>query len=172
MWHGQRKRRSTGMHQEGSSVGEGAEERVNEDLDAVVAWASQQPGFDSSKLAVMGFCYGGGKAIRFSSHFGEACATVVVYGKPETDVNQLLKIRGGPLLGIFGDKDNQFSTSLIQEFESALKKAGVDSQVSIYAGEGHAFWRDMEQVEKDADGPQRRAWLEITSFLKTAFWPT
>lgn len=30
----------------------------------------------------MGFCYGGGKALAYSTSFKKAKATVVVYGKP------------------------------------------------------------------------------------------
>lgn len=58
------------------------QDRVNEDLDSVVAWAAQQPDADVTRLAVMGFCYGGGKAIRYSIYNGSVAATVVFYGSP------------------------------------------------------------------------------------------
>lgn len=66
------------------------QERVNDDLDSVVAWAGQQPDVDISRLAVMGFCYGGGKAIRYSATRGNAAATVVFYGSPVSFPNRLL----------------------------------------------------------------------------------
>jgi len=45
------------------------QDRVNQDLDDVLAWTSNQDGIDTTNkgLAVMGFCYGGGKAIRYTT---------------------------------------------------------------------------------------------------------
>lgn len=143
------------------------QERVNADLDEVLSWASTLPGADIQNVGLMGFCYGGGKAIRYAAHYKKAKAIAVIYGKPLLDVEALKNIRGS-LLGIFGDKDTQFPLKEVKDFEEALLKAGVKGKISTYKGQGHAFWRDMDQVRR-GDGPQRQAWIETTSFLRSVF---
>lgn len=144
------------------------QDRVNMDLDEVLSWASSLPEADVQNVGIMGFCYGGGKAIRYAAHYKRAKAVAVVYGKPLLDVEALKSITGS-VIGIFGDKDTQFSLKEIKGFEEALGKAGLKGKISLYKGQGHAFWRDMDQVTK-GDGPQRQAWMELTSFFRNAFY--
>ncbi|KAG0617152.1 hypothetical protein M758_5G168300 [Ceratodon purpureus] len=138
--------------------------RVDGDLDEVLAWASTLPDADISRVGLMGFCYGGGKALAYSTKYKIAKATIVVYGKPILDSDVLQNIQG-PVLGIFGDKDSQFPEKMVRGFQEALDKAGVPNTISTYKNEGHAFWTNMDQIHL-VDGPQRKAWIEVTSFLK------
>ncbi len=47
----------------------------------------QQPGVDAARIAVVGFCYGGGAAIRYAAAHPEAVAAVgVFYGRPLEEV--------------------------------------------------------------------------------------
>ena len=55
-----------------------------------------------------------------------------------------------------------------KQFQTALTEAQVESNVRIYDGVGHAFWKDMEQIEK-GDQPQLEAYQQVTSFLKEQF---
>ena len=43
------------------------QQRVNKDLTDVFEWASVQPGVNAVRPAILGFCYGGGKALRFTT---------------------------------------------------------------------------------------------------------
>ena len=56
------------------------QDRVNDDLDDVVAWAKSQS-YDTKRLAVLGFCLGGGKAIRYTTQARPDAATCVWYGQ-------------------------------------------------------------------------------------------
>ncbi|KAL3898532.1 MAG: hypothetical protein SGARI_006649, partial [Bacillariaceae sp.] len=135
------------------------QERVNEDLNAVV----KQFG-DHDKLAVMGFCYGGGKALRYTIQEQPEAATVVFYGNPVTDAEQLERLNG-PVCGAYGHDDVQFSMKLLESFQDALKEANVDNNVKIYDGVGHAFWKNMEQIEQEEE-PQVSAYRQCASFLR------
>ena len=69
------------------------QDRVDEDLDAVCAYLEDSAGDKGKgKLAVMGFCLGGGKAIRYTTERRPEAATVIFYGSPLTDVNGLRKL--------------------------------------------------------------------------------
>lgn len=44
-----------------------------------------------------------------------------------------------PVLGIFGDKDQAIPVEMVRAFEASLNTLGVDNEIHIYPGVGHAF---------------------------------
>ena len=147
------------------------QERVNQDLNAVCDYyhlQQQNNNNNNNRLAVMGFCYGGGKALRFAIAHRPHAATVVVYGNPVTNVEELSRLRA-PVCGIFGRNDVQFPGQLLEAFQRALHEAGVTANVQIYNGVGHAFWRDMDQVRSGQE-PQTAAYQQCTAFLRQFFF--
>jgi carboxymethylenebutenolidase len=147
------------------------QDRVNRDLNAVVEHYRRDTKTNTStntpKLAVMGFCYGGGKAIRYSIQEQPEAATVIFYGNPVTDANELQRLRA-PVCAAYGRNDVQFPMSLLEQFQQSLQTANVDHDVKIYDGVGHAFWKDMDQIRR-GDEPQSSAYRQCTEFLKTFF---
>lgn len=149
------------------------QDRVNDDLDAVCKYLgfnddgiSMKAG-SAKKLAVVGFCYGGGKAIRYTTQRKPNAATVLFYGSPVTDVKELQQLNA-PVCGVFGDGDAQFPSSLLDKFQSSLDEAGVNNDVRVYKGVGHAFWKDVGQIER-GDQPQADAYNQCTTFLREFF---
>eukprot|EP00467_Chlorarachnion_reptans_P010253 CAMPEP_0114499556 /NCGR_PEP_ID=MMETSP0109-20121206/7484_1 /TAXON_ID=29199 /ORGANISM="Chlorarachnion reptans, Strain CCCM449" /LENGTH=255 /DNA_ID=CAMNT_0001677139 /DNA_START=135 /DNA_END=899 /DNA_ORIENTATION=+ len=136
--------------------------RVNKDLNTVVKWIHSQPGVDTERLAVMGFCYGGGKAIRYTTECRPGAATVIFYGSPVTDHEVLNKLQA-PVCAIYGQDDLQFPQSLLREFKQGLEDSRVEHEITVYEGVGHAFWTDMEQIRRHHK-PQREAWQQCTDF--------
>jgi carboxymethylenebutenolidase len=139
-------------------------ERVNGDLDVVFAWLAAQPDVDPARIAVVGFCYGGGKAFAYSLHSTRLAATAVFYGSVETDPARLRELRA-PVLGIFGTADAQIPVARVQAFEAGLAQAGIPSQVTLYEGQPHAFVKDAGSIRSDP--VQAQAWAELTAFLRT-----
>ena len=115
----------------------------------------------------MGFCYGGGKAIRYTTQCKQDAATVVFYGSPVTDVNELKKLKA-PVCGVYGSNDAQFPKPLLDKFQLALDEANIVNGVRVYDGVGHAFWKDMEQIERGQQ-PQTDAYEQCISFLREYF---
>jgi len=143
------------------------QQRVNKDLTDVFAWASEQPGVNAARPAVLGFCYGGGKALRFTTQIKPDAATVVFYGNPLTSPEDFAKLRA-PVCGIFGTQDPQIPQGLVTKFREALEAANVEHEVMSYYGVGHAFWTDVGQVERE-EMPQLAAWRLSTNFLRNHF---
>ncbi len=110
----------------------------------------------------MGFCFGGGAAIRYSVSNPNLAATVVFYGTPVEDPNRLRNIRGR-VLGIFGGADSSIPLTEVNAFEKGLKEAGVQHQITIYDGQPHAFVTSIEEIRKG--GAQAKAWNELVTFL-------
>lgn len=140
------------------------QERVNADLADAVAYARAQRGASAdSRVAVLGFCYGGGKALRYCAGQQPDAAPVVLYGSPLTDVAALRRLRA-PLCALYGARDPQFPPFVLDAFREALARAGVAATLRVYPRAGHAFWASMAQVRAGQE-PQASAWRACVAFL-------
>jgi carboxymethylenebutenolidase len=133
------------------------------DLDPVFDWLQAEPDVDPDRIVVMGFCYGGGKALQYSLRNPELAATGVFYGSLESDPAALGQLPG-PVLGIFGAEDRAPSPEQVAAFETGLQAAGVDHEVTIYDGVGHAFVTDMQAIRRG--GAQGEAWKQFVAWLE------
>ena len=140
-------------------------DEVNQDLDAVITWTASQPEVDSRRTGIAGFCFGGRTSLLYSLHNPTLQATAVFYGEPVTDPTRLAKLQG-PVLGIFGGADTSIPLENVKAFESALGQAGVESTVTIYPDQPHAFVKNAAGIE--AGGAQGAAWSEMLGFFKGA----
>jgi carboxymethylenebutenolidase len=114
---------------------------VISNLQAAVNYVSSLPFVNSSKIASIGWCFGGGQSLQLALHSEQhpLAATVLYYGTPlVTDKQDLSKIKW-PVLGIFGDHDLANPLPLINTFKAALNKVGIANEIIIYKGLGHAF---------------------------------
>lgn len=112
------------------------------------------------KLAVLGFCHGGGKAIRCTTQRRQNAATVIFYGMPVADSTKLCRLKV-PVCGIYSHNDAQLPMPLLKDFQIALAEAEVKHDIKIYDGVGHAFWKNMDQVRHD-EHPQKEAFHQCT----------
>jgi carboxymethylenebutenolidase len=135
-------------------------------LQAAVKYVSSLPLVDSSKIASIGWCFGGGQSLQLALHSEQhpLVATVLYYGTPlVTDKQQLSKIKW-PVLGIFGDKDQAIPLSNIQQFKTALDSTGISNEIHIYKGLGHAFANPSGA--NYAPNETVDAWQKTLEFLK------
>lgn len=137
-------------------------ERVNADLDALFAWLASQPDVDPDRIAIMGFCYGGGKSLQYGLHNNRLASTIIFYGTLLNDSEQLASI-AGPVLGIFGELDEQIPPETVKEFERALNTADIENQITIYPERGHGFVKNAVSIATDPQ--QQAAWDELVAFL-------
>ena len=140
-------------------------EEVNQDLDAVLAWAKQRPDVDAGRVGITGFCFGGRTSLLYSLHNPSLQATSVFYGQPVTDPERL-KTLGGPVLGVFGGADNSIPLEDVRAFERGLREAGVESTVTVYPRQPHAFVKNAEGIATDP--VQRAAWDQMVRFFDGA----
>ena len=140
--------------------------QIDGDLDAVLQWINNQPDATRNQIAIMGFCFGGGTALRYSVNTPAMVATAVFYGAVITDPAELKKIQG-PVLGVFGGADTMIPQTEVDAFEAGLIAAGIPNQVTTYAGEPHAFVQSIAEINKG--GNQQKAWNQLREFLAKAF---
>ncbi|HEY7571656.1 MAG TPA: dienelactone hydrolase family protein [Nitrososphaeraceae archaeon] len=135
-------------------------------LRSAVKYLSSLPFVDPTKIASIGWCFGGGQSLQLAlnSQNHPLVATILYYGTPLiTDSQQLSKIKW-PLLGIFGDKDQANPLPLINKFKAVLDSDKISNEILIYKGLGHAFANPSNQnyaPKETAD-----AWQKTIAFLK------
>lgn len=140
-------------------------ERVSADMQAAYEYLTAQPGIDVGRVGVIGFCYGGGVALRFATINQGVAATVNLYGDVITDPQGfgMLLRTGRPVLGIFGALDAQIPVAEPEAMQKALAAAAIPHEVKIYPGVGHAFV-NPETIR--AGGAAQEAWAQILGFFE------
>jgi carboxymethylenebutenolidase len=134
-------------------------------LQAAVGYLGSLENVNSSRIASLGWCFGGGQSLQLALNSEEnpLAATVLYYGDLVLDEEELSKIQW-PVLGIFGDQDDSIPVENVTKFEQALNSTGVPNEIYIYEGVGHAFANpsgDNYAPEQTAD-----AWNKTLAFLK------
>lgn len=134
------------------AVSELPNEQVMHDLDAVADYGLKLPSANG-KLAVAGFCWGGGKAFAFATHRKDLAAALVFYGPPPP-ADQMPAITA-PVYGFYGEQDARIGATL-PATTATMKAAGRRYEPVVYAGAGHGFMRTGQ--EPGATPANSKAW--------------
>lgn len=109
-------------------------------LKGAVSYLSSLDNVNPSKIASLGWCFGGQQSLQLAlnSKDDPLAATVIYYGRPSNDTQAISNI-SWPVLGIFGGKDQSISVDSVNQFEKALNDTGITNEIYIYPNVGHAF---------------------------------
>jgi carboxymethylenebutenolidase len=147
-------------------------DQVMSDLDATVDFAKSE-GANTGKLAVTGFCWGGGKTWLYTAHNPKIKAGVAWYGplvsRPETgggaapiDVAAQIK---GRVLGLYGGLDTGITAEHREQMLAALKAAGdTKTHIKVFADAQHGFNADYRPSYNEADA--KEGWKEMLAWFK------
>ncbi|HEX8712310.1 MAG TPA: dienelactone hydrolase family protein [Terracidiphilus sp.] len=116
-------------------------DQVMADLNATADYALKLPAANG-KLAVIGFCWGGGKSFLFATDRKDLSAAFVFYGPQPQDLSAIT----APVYGFYAGNDARIS-STVPGTEAAMKAAGKKYEANIYPGAGHGFMRAGEDPE-------------------------
>jgi carboxymethylenebutenolidase len=137
---------------------------VTADLNAAADYVKKLPS-SNGKIAVAGFCWGGGQSFRFATNRKDLSAAFVFYGPPPEDLTSIT----APVYGFYGGNDNRID-STIPATQEAMKKAGKKYDPVTYEGAGHGFMRagedptDTNPANKKA---RTEAWQRCLQLLKS-----
>ncbi|MAU12163.1 MAG: dienelactone hydrolase [Anaerolineaceae bacterium] len=141
------------------------EERVDQDMLAAFAYLASRDDVDVDNIGVIGFCYGGGVALRHAVLNPDIAATANLYGDTildPADFGALLDADAGPVLGVFGTADMQIPVEEVEQFEQALAEADIEHTVNLYQDMPHAF---IQPDNIDEPGQPQTAWEDIKAFF-------
>jgi carboxymethylenebutenolidase len=111
---------------------------VLHDVDAAADYAKHIPA-GNGKIAVVGFCWGGGKSFAFAAHRKDLSAAFVFYGSGPSDVTPVT----APVYGFYAGNDARIGAT-IPDTTAAMKAAGKFYEPVTYEGAGHGFMRAGE----------------------------
>jgi carboxymethylenebutenolidase len=118
----------------------------------------------SQKIASLGWCFGGRQSVELAVSGELLDATVVYYGGGMATTTERLAPIDWPVLGVFGGEDQAIPVATVRTFEASLNTLGVENEIYIYPGVGHAFANPSGMnyaPEATAD-----AWEKTLAFLK------
>ena len=140
-------------------------DQVTADLNAVVEYVSKLPACNG-KVAVGGFCWGGGQTFRFATNNKSIKAAFPFYGTGPDKEEEIDRITC-PVYGFYGGNDQRVNATIPTSTE-LMKRAGKTYQPVTYEGAGHGFMRAGEAP--DANEPNKKArdeaWKRLKELLK------
>jgi carboxymethylenebutenolidase len=140
--------------------------KFGEELVRVAGFLRARDEVDPSKVAALGFCFGGGMAGRLAVEDPKLGGAVIFYGASPAD-DEVAKIRC-PVLGLYGGEDRRI-TDTVPALDAAAKRHGVNFRYKIYPGAAHAFFNDTRPTYH-ADSA-RDAWPVVLGFLRESIGP-
>ena len=144
-------RMTLGLHEEMETAfgraGNCNDENIVADVRAAVKWLRDQPFVDPERIGIVGFCFGGRVSFLSACNIPELKAASVFYG------GRILAPMGGsgpspleqaehiscPVLGLFGEEDQNPAPADVAQIEAALKQHGKTYEFHTYPGCGHGF---------------------------------
>lgn len=133
---------------------------------------TDQPQTDGSKLAAIGYCFGGTSVYELA-RTGAALKGVVGFHSGLAPSSGEAKNIKGKVLTLIGADDPLIPPEARLTFETELREAGVNWQMTLYGGVGHSFThpgmdgsRPGFKYDAQADA---RSWAEMSRFFEEIF---
>jgi carboxymethylenebutenolidase len=147
------------------AIGSLSPDQVTADLNAVTDYMAKLPACNG-KVAVAGFCWGGGQSFRFATNNKNVKAAFVFYGTgpdKEADISRI----ACPVYGFYGGNDNRVNAT-IPKSEKLTKDGGKTYEPVTYEGAGHGFMRMGEAANASPANKKARdeAWKRWKELLK------
>lgn len=129
---------------------------------------------DGQRLAVMGYCFGGGVALELARSGAPLRGAVSFHGNLDTPHPADARNIKGQVLVLHGADDPHVSAEQVAAFESEMRNAKVDWQLNAYGGAVHSFTNpqagnDPSKGSAYNEKADKRSWEALTSFLKRIF---
>jgi carboxymethylenebutenolidase len=111
------------------------------DIHAAREALAARPQVDPGRIAVAGFCQGGGFALVASAQPGFSAAAVN-YGTVPSDRSQLDGVC--PVVASYGGRDRVIGRKMAEQLERHLGALGVPHDVKTYDRAGHSFFSQVD----------------------------
>ena len=146
-------------------------------FDAGVQLLKEQPQTDTSKIAAIGYCFGGGIALRMALEGANLKGVVSFHGDLPTDkVNSPSDVKA-KILACNGADDPFNPKDKVVAFEKAMNDAGVNYKLINYPGAVHSFTNPAaDSVGKKFNIPlaynkaaDEQSWAAMQAFFNEIF---
>lgn len=141
---------------------------------AGLAELRKHPRVDPASVAAVGYCFGGSTVMQMAYTGADLKGVASFHGAlPPPNDEQAKSIRASIYVA-HGNADSFIPSERVQQFQTALEKAGVDWQMTTFSGARHGFTNpDASQygipnVEYN-ETADRRSWAQLQLFFDEIF---
>ncbi len=144
--------------------------RVRAGLD----YLAHRPETDASRLAAIGYCFGGGGALELARSGAPLKGVVTFHGRLGTPNPADAKNIKAKILVLHGADDPYVKPEEVKAFMDEMRAAGVDWQLVYYSGAVHAFTikssgNDPSKGAAYNEAADRRSWVAMEDFFDEIF---
>ena len=111
----------------------------------------KNPMVDSSKVALIGYCFGGAVGVEFGSTGAPLVANVSIHGSLPDHAPGWAKNAKGMFLILHGAEDEGYPLSVVDKVIQELRAAKVLFQYEVYSGTAHGFSDPKNKAEERAN---------------------
>ncbi len=127
---------------------------------------AQHPMVDASKVALIGYCFGGTVAIELAETGVPLAGTVSVHGSFRNFTSEAARNIKGPVLILHGAEDEVAPLEEVNKIVADLRHAKIPFELQLYSGSSHGFDNPQNPQEQRADREYRRS---IERYFKEVF---
>ncbi|MGD8831481.1 MAG: dienelactone hydrolase family protein [Pseudomonadales bacterium] len=147
------------------------------DLQAAWALLADEPDVDAARIGIVGHCWGGRVAWLGAAHLDVAACAIFYGGRIKLALGEgnptaisLADNIGCPVMGFFGNEDQNPSPEDVDDLDAALTAAGVQHTFHRYGGAGHAF-QNFPNPERYRETASEDAWTRVLAFFSRTLTP-
>jgi dienelactone hydrolase len=126
----------------------------------------KNPMVDPAKVALIGYCFGGGVGVEFGSTGAPLVANVSIHGSFRDHAPGWAKNAKGMFLILHGAEDQGFPLPVVDKVVQELRGAKTPFQLEVYSGTGHGF---STPKNKDEERANTQSIATTTRTLKELF---
>jgi carboxymethylenebutenolidase len=130
------------------------------DFASAFSYLQSQDFVDSGRIAMNGYCFGGGITWQAATELPGLKATAAFYG-PAPDLDKVAAIRAA-VFGVYAERDQRI-TGAMPALRDALESHNIRHQLTVYPGVDHAFHNDTgnryDQAQASAAWNDTLAWF-------------
>lgn len=142
------------------------------DMRAAFTCLAGRHNVDGDRIGVVGHCWGGRVAWLAACHIPELAACAIFYGgriKLPMGPGSVppIELAGNircPVIGFFGNEDQNPTPADVDDYSAALSAAEVPHTFHRYDGAGHAF-QNFPSPERYREEASEDAWSKVLAFL-------
>ncbi|HET6820095.1 MAG TPA: dienelactone hydrolase family protein [Candidatus Limnocylindria bacterium] len=165
----------TGRRPEGfdyqDHVGQTRYASLNADIAAAATYLRGPEGGSAERIYTVGFCFGGRLSYLQAADGPEVAGVIGFYGWPvgqnrdlPAPADEAGRFRA-PVLALWGGADRGITPDIVEQFENALRSAGVEHESIVYPDAPHSFF---DRHQADYAGASDDAWRRMLSFVGPA----
>jgi dienelactone hydrolase len=130
---------------------------------------------DASRIAAIGYCFGGGVALELARSGADIAGAVTFHGNLDTPDPADAKRIKAKILALHGADDPYVNGEKVLAFEKEMRDAGVDWQLVLYGGAVHGFSNPANGSDSSKglaydEKADKRSWQALQDFLREIFY--